>query len=80
MEFVGSVVSGIAALTQTMEDGRTPDGWPAAAVGFRGPPRAGSAPYDVTATTDLVMCCFRRKPFESMMDEPRRISRSACWR
>jgi CRP/FNR family transcriptional regulator, anaerobic regulatory protein len=25
------------------------------------------AAFDVTATTDLVMCCFRKKPFEDMM-------------
>jgi hypothetical protein len=37
MDFVASVVTGIATLTQTMEDGRTPDGGPAAAVGFRRP-------------------------------------------
>jgi len=27
----------------------------------------GSAAYDVTAATDLVMCCFRKKPFEELM-------------
>jgi CRP/FNR family transcriptional regulator len=34
---------------------------------FVGRPGRGVAPYDVTATTDLVMCCFRKKPFEDMM-------------
>ncbi len=34
---------------------------------FVGRPGRSTAPYDVTATTDLVMCCFRKKPFEDMM-------------
>jgi CRP/FNR family transcriptional regulator len=32
-----------------------------------GRPGRPTAAYDVTATTDLVMCCFRKKPFEEMM-------------
>jgi len=34
---------------------------------FVGRPGRDSAAYDVVATTDLVMCCFRKKPFEDMM-------------
>ncbi len=67
MDFVGSVVSGIATLTQTMEDGRTQMVGLLLPSDFVGRPgREGSA-YDVVATTDLVMCCFRKKPFEEMM-------------
>ena len=67
MDFVASIVSGIATLTHTMEDGRTQMVGlllPSDFVGRPGRPRAA---YDVTATTDLVMCCFRKKPFEDMM-------------
>ncbi|MBY6091289.1 transcriptional regulator FnrL [Pseudooceanicola sp. 502str34] len=68
MDFVGSVVSGIATLTQTMEDGRTQMVGLLLPSDFVGRPgRQGSA-YDVVATTDLVMCCFRKKPFEQMME------------
>lgn len=68
MDFVGSVVSGIATLTQTMEDGRTQMVGLLLPSDFVGRPgREGSA-YDVVATTDLVMCCFRKKPFETMME------------
>ncbi|MCC1491701.1 Crp/Fnr family transcriptional regulator [Cognatishimia sp. F0-27] len=68
MDFVGSVVSGIATLTQTMEDGRTQMVGLLLPSDFVGRPgREGSA-YDVVATTDLVMCCFRKKPFERMME------------
>ena len=69
MDFVGSVVSGIASLTQTMEDGRTQMVGLLLPSDFVGRPGREHAPYDVVATTDLVMCCFRKKPFESMMME-----------
>ncbi len=67
MNFVGSVVSGIASLTQTMEDGRTQMVGLLLPSDFVGRPGRETAPYDVQATTDLVMCCFRKKPFEEMM-------------
>lgn len=68
MEFVGSVVSGIASLTQTMEDGRTQMVGLLLPSDFVGRPGRSQAAYDVVATTDLVMCCFRKKPFEQMME------------
>ncbi len=67
MEFVGSVVSGIATLTQTMEDGRTQMVGLLLPSDFVGRPGRDGSPYDVVATTDLVMCCFRKRPFEDMM-------------
>ena len=67
MDFVASVVTGIATLTQTMEDGRRQMVGLLLPSDFLGRPGRTTAPYDVTATTDLVMCCFRRKPFEEMM-------------
>jgi CRP/FNR family transcriptional regulator len=67
MEFVGSVVTGIASLTQTMEDGRRQMVGLLLPSDFVGRPGRSTAAYDVTATTDLVMCCFRKKPFEDLM-------------
>ena len=67
MEFVGSVVRGVASLTQAMEDGRTQMVGLLLPSDFVGRPGRESAAYDVVATTDLVMCCFRKKPFEDMM-------------
>ncbi|HEY6918705.1 MAG TPA: Crp/Fnr family transcriptional regulator, partial [Tabrizicola sp.] len=67
MEFVGSVVSGIASLTQTMEDGRRQMVGLLLPSDFVGRPGRSTAAFDVTATTDVVMCCFRKKPFEEMM-------------
>lgn len=67
MDFVASVVTGIATLTQTMEDGRRQMVGLLLPSDFVGRPGRSIAAYDVTATTDLVMCCFRKKPFEEMM-------------
>lgn len=67
MDFVASVVSGIATLTQTLEDGRTQMVGLLLPSDFVGRPGREQAAYNVTATTDILMCCFRRKPFEEMM-------------
>ncbi len=69
MDFVASVVEGIATLTQTMEDGRTQMVGLLLPSDFVGRPGRDAAAYDVTATTNLTMCCFRKKPFEAMMLE-----------
>lgn len=76
MDFVGSVVSGIATLSQAMEDGRTQMVGLLLPSDFVGRPGRDIAPYNVVATTDLMMCCFRKKPFEQMMqDTPHVASR-----
>lgn len=67
MDFVASVVSGIASLSQTMEDGRTQMVGLLLPSDFVGRPGRESAAYDVTATTNLIMCCFRKKPFEALV-------------
>ncbi len=67
MEFVASVVTGIATLTQTMADGRRQMVGLLLPSDFVGRPGRSLAAYDVTATTDVVMCCFRKKPFEDLM-------------
>ncbi len=67
MDFVASVVTGIATLSQTMEDGRTQMVGLLLPSDFVGRPGRETAAYDVTATTDLLMCCFRKKPFEDLM-------------
>lgn len=67
MDFVASVVSGIATLTQTMEDGRRQMVGLLLPSDFVGRPGRPTVAYDVTAATDLLMCCFRKKPFEDLM-------------
>lgn len=67
MEFVASVVTGIATLSQTMEDGRTQMVGLLLPSDFIGRPGREQAPFDVVAVTDLTLCCFRKKPFETLM-------------
>jgi CRP/FNR family transcriptional regulator, anaerobic regulatory protein len=67
MDFVASVVTGVATLTQTMEDGRRQMVGLLQPSDFVGRPGRATAAFDVTAVSDLVMCCFRKKPFEEMM-------------
>ncbi len=69
MGFVGSVVTGVATLSQTMEDGRRQMVGLLLPSDFVGRPGRSTAAYDVVAVTDMVMCCFRKKPFEEMMAE-----------
>ena len=74
MDFVASVVTGIATLTQTMEDGRRQMVGLLLPSDFVGRPGRNTAAFDVTATTDVVMCCFRKKPFEDLMAETPHIA------
>jgi CRP/FNR family transcriptional regulator len=74
MDFVASVVTGVATLTQVMEDGRTQTVGLLFPSDFVGRPGRDRAPYNVIATTGLLMCCFRKKPFEEMMVRTPHIS------
>ena len=67
MDFVASVVSGVATLTKTMEDGRVQMVGLLLPSDFVGRPGRSTTPFTLTATTDLLMCCFRKKQFETMM-------------
>ncbi|WP_417246668.1 transcriptional regulator FnrL [Celeribacter sp.] len=67
MDFVASVVTGVASLSQAMEDGRTQMVGLLLPSDFLGRPGREFAPYDVVAVSNLTLCCFRRKPFEQMM-------------
>lgn len=68
MDFVASMVSGVATLSQTMEDGRTQMVGLLLPSDFVGRPGRDHAPFNVNAITPVVMCCFRKRPFEDMME------------
>lgn len=73
MTFVASVVAGIATLSQTMEDGRRQMVGLLLPSDFLGRPGRQRAPYDVMATTDITLCCFKKKPFEGLMISTPRV-------
>ncbi|SIP94058.1 CRP/FNR family transcriptional regulator, anaerobic regulatory protein [Paracoccus thiocyanatus] len=74
MDFVASVIAGMAGLTQQLEDGRTQMVGLLLPSDFLGRPGREVAAYTVTATSDLMLCCFRRKPFEKLLIENPRIA------
>jgi CRP/FNR family transcriptional regulator len=74
MTFVGSVVRGVASITQTMEDGRTQIVGLLLPSDFVGRPGRATSPYNVTAVSDLTLCCFRRKPFEQLLIDTPSVS------
>ncbi|MBB1490043.1 Crp/Fnr family transcriptional regulator [Paracoccus sp. MC1854] len=74
MDFVGSVVSGVAGLSQTMEDGRTQMVGLLLPSDFLGRPGRETSTYAVTALSDLLLCCFRRKPFEELLRSSPRVA------
>lgn len=67
MTFVASVVRGVATLSQTLQDGRTQMVGLLLPSDFMGRPGRKTSPYDVTAVSDVTLCCFRRKPFEQLL-------------
>lgn len=67
MDFVASVVKGVATLSQTMEDGRTQMVGLLLPSDFIGRPGREIAPYNVIAVTDVTVCCFRKRPFENLL-------------
>ncbi len=69
MEFVASVVSGVASLSKTMEDGRTQMVGMLLPSDFIGRPGRSTIEFDVTATSDVTLCCFDRRPFEKLVEE-----------
>lgn len=74
MNFVASVVYGVASLSQTLEDGRTQMVGLLLPSDFIGRPGRVHSTHDVTAVTQLTLCCFRRKPFEAMMHDTPRVA------
>ena len=74
VSFLASVVSGIATLSKTLEDGRTQMVGLLLPSDFIGRPGRSQVAFDVTATTDVILCCFERDPFEKLVDETPHIS------
>jgi CRP/FNR family transcriptional regulator len=69
LEYVGSIVSGVSSLTRTMPDGRVQMVGLLLPGDFMGRPNRDTIDCDVIAETDVMLCCFRRKPFERLIVE-----------
>ncbi|WP_138935888.1 transcriptional regulator FnrL [Roseovarius arcticus] len=68
LTYVASVVRGVATLNKTMEDGRTQMVGMLFPSDFIGRPGRAKIDFDVVAVTDVTLCCFQRKPFESLIE------------
>jgi CRP/FNR family transcriptional regulator len=67
LDFLSSVVEGTAVLTRSLEDGRRQMVGMLLPSDFIGRPGRATSPYDVTAVSDLLLCSFKRGPFERLM-------------
>ena len=74
MSQVASVVTGVATLGQTLEDGRRQTLGLLLPSDFIGRPGRTHAIYDITAVTDVTLCCFQRPAFEVMLEETPHIA------
>jgi len=74
VQFVGSVVTGVAALSQTMEDGRRQMVGLLLPSDFVGRPGRNTAPFDVVAATEVRLCKFDKTPFEALLGQSPTIS------
>lgn len=71
MDTISSVVRGTATLGRVLEDGRTQIVGLLLPSDFIGRPGRANLQYDVTAVSDVTLCCFHRGPFETMvLDTP----------
>ena len=72
--FVASVVQGVAFLSKTLEDGRIQVVGLLLPSDFIGRPGREELDFDVTATTDVTLCCFDRRPFERLLEVTPHVS------
>lgn len=75
MRFVASVVTGVAVLSQTMEDGRRQMVGLLLPSDFVGRPGRKTVGFDVTAATEVTLCRFERQPFEELLFKTPTIGR-----
>ena len=69
-----SVVTGIASLSRTLEDGRTQMVGLLLPSDFIGRPGRETVDFDVTAVTEVTLCRFQRRPFEDLVERVPHIS------
>ena len=67
VDFLGSVVDGVVALSKTMADGRRQTVGLMFPSDFVGRPMRAQAPYDATAVTPVRLCLFMRGRFERLV-------------
>ena len=74
LRYVSSVVYGIATLTKSLDDGRMQMVGLLLPSDFIGRPGRNKLDFDVTAASELTLCCFERKPFEKLLGQTPHIT------
>lgn len=74
LHHISSVVSGIASLSRTLEDGRTQMVGLLLPSDFIGRPGRATVDFDVTAVTEVTLCRFERRSFEKLVTDVPHIS------
>ena len=69
MQALSSLVTGCATVSMMLEDGRVQMVGLLLPSDFIGRPGRATAPYDVTAVSEVTLCTFRRAPFERLIAE-----------
>ena len=73
MRFVGTLVTGFAAISQGLEDGRRQIMGILLPSDFVGRPGRSISQYDVQASSEVMMCRFERKAFEHLLDKSKNL-------
>ena len=68
LKYLGTLVSGVATLSKSMEDGRRQIMGILLPSDFIGRPDHSTSEYDITASTDVLMCLFERSAFQIMLN------------
>ena len=74
LQYVASIVSGVATLGKTLEDGRTQVVGLLLPSDFIGRPGRHEIDFDVMAVTEVTLCCFDRRSFEKLVETTPHIS------
>jgi len=74
VQFLGSVVEGVVALSETMEDGRRQMVGLLLPSDFVGRPGRATAPFDVVAATNVTLCQFKKTAFEKLVSNSSTVS------
>ena len=75
IESIGSVVTGVATISRTLPDGRRQMVGLLLPSDFVGRPGRDTTPYDVVATNEVVMCQFRKKDFEELVNSTPKVEK-----
>lgn len=76
IEQLGSIVTGAASISQTLEDGRRQMVGLLLPSDLIGRPGRETSPFDITAMVETVVCRFRRKEFEGLVDGSSAVNHS----